>query len=122
MGGDAEMGGSAEIRVNYRAALVPAVVSGSGTIKANGKEFTLTDGGTVNLLDVAKAHTGVLEVNTVPGLSLRSFTFGQCGDTQTLVRHCFPTSAHKFIKFIKFIRIHKRLGYDGKHEHHPKSI
>ena len=69
MGGGAEMGGSAEIRVNYRAALVPAVVSGSGTIKANGKEFTLTGNGTVNLLESDQAQVGILEVLGGQGLT-----------------------------------------------------
>ena len=69
-------GDNATIRLNYRAALVQAVVSGSGTIKANGKEFTVTDDGTVNLLDVEKAQAGILEIEVSPGLSLYSFTFG----------------------------------------------
>lgn len=69
-------GDNAKIRLNYRAALVQAVVSGTGTIKANGKEFTVTDDGTVNLLESDQAQAGILEVEVSPGLSLYSFTFG----------------------------------------------
>ena len=52
------------------------VVSGSGTITADGKEFKVAADGTVDLLDTEDAQAGILDIEVSPGLSLYSFTFG----------------------------------------------
>lgn len=73
---------SARIRLNYRAAEVRIVVSGSGSLvlRADGESpRTITVDGTprsYSLLDAAEVGTGTLTLEVTPGVNVYSFTFG----------------------------------------------
>ncbi|MGX1694097.1 cytochrome c biogenesis protein DipZ [Microbacterium keratanolyticum] len=73
---------SARIRLNYRAAEVRIVVSGSGSLvlRADGESpRTITVDGTprsYSLLDAAEVGTGTLILEVTPGVNVYSFTFG----------------------------------------------
>lgn len=74
-------GPHARLRLNYRAAWVQLVTSGSGTVRvhrADGsvRTFDITQDGTVDLVREPDNHTETIELEVSEGLSLYSFTFG----------------------------------------------
>ncbi len=74
-------GTNARLRLNYRAAWVQLVTSGSGTVRvhrADGsvRTFDITQDGTVDLVREPDNHTETIELEVSEGLSLYSFTFG----------------------------------------------